>query len=655
MRRMILVGLALAVLVAGGAAPAPKAEKPPYPLYPEHFEAVKAVIAGKGDLKATMEAINESLAGLLIPNATIAPAPGTAQPDTAAKPAAGTAAPTPPAPAPAAATPKPTTTPKPAATTPAPKSSAAAKAQKPAQLRELLTLARAVFLFPKAKDRDMALWVLGRQPLCSRFLQAFDTGDDLDGALEVLKTLRDYNPALFDKQYEFCIAYAVVWDQFRGHWWVDKASPMETGTMMATYKFYAENEKLMKIPPSQLPFELAVYVVGTRLTAGERAWGLKYGRVMPSPDALYKSVPWTKVLSPAHGQGLDMPYTLMNMQKVGGVCMEQAYFTESVMRLFCVPAIYTQGRGKAADSGHAWVGSLVTGPKVEWDFSCGRYRDNHYYKGEVQDPTNGRYMITDSIVKMSAALLKAGSIEKIEEGNYYLEAAHWVNKCVLDGVMVGKDTKNDVVQNLLAKSLEASPYNGITWLYLGQLAADKKMNVKEAGFWVDKLFEYTLKDFPDFTVDALERYLECVTDQKQKAAILAKVYALLKPTRPDLAADIKVAEGDIWVAQGDAKNAIMAYLYPMVNFSQDLHVLEKAKERMNTIDQKISDPKKLEPAYVDILKQIAAIRKPDAATIEARDIIAAKLAELRGRTEAEKPKRPGATTTRTTPAPTPTK
>jgi len=377
--------------------------------------------------------------------------------------------------------------------------------------------------------------------------------------------------------------------------------------------------------------------VGTRLTAEERTWVLSKISPNTSADGLYTSVPWTQTLSPAHDKGAGTPYTLANIQKMGGVCMEQAYFTETVLRLYGTPAVYTHGRGSTSDSGHAWVGYLRLAPRVEWDFSVGRYREHHYYKGEVQDPTDSRRALTDSLVKMTGALLKAGSIDKIEEGNYYLDAAHWAYKGMPESALEGKNiTRADLVRNLLTRSLEASPYNGTTWLYLAELAGEKQMSTKDAAFWVDKLFAYTVKDFPDFTVDGLERFLGCITDNKQKATILAKVYDILKTSRPDLASDIKVAEGDLWLELGDLKNAIVAYLYPMVNFSEDMHVLEKAKERLNSLDKKVGDSTKLEPAYLDILKTLANVRKPDSVTLEARDIICGKLADLcaaRGDTE----------------------
>jgi len=490
------------------------------------------------------------------------------------------------------------------------------KGEKGKIVTDLLCLRKAAGLFAGVKNRDMALYLCNDLSKCGRFIHAIDKRDDVNKALDILSALQNINKQYFEKWFEFCVAYSVVWDKFRGHWWVDRREKMEENTMENTYRFYIKHERILRFNPSNLPFELAVFVVGTRLSTQEREWIIKnYNKSSIAPGNVYRGVPWTQKLSPAHRKGKGIPYTLMNIKKLGGVCMEQAYFTENVLRIFCVPAIYTRGRGQRG--GHAWVGALMAGSRnIEWNFSFGRYRYDHYFKGEVNDPTDMRHRLTDSVVKMtSAAMMQTRSITKLEDSYWYLDAAEWAGEH-LPGASGSGKKRSETVKDYLVASLQSNPYNGRTWVFLSELASEKKMDTKTGIFWTNKLFNITIKEFPDFTVDCLDNFLQCVEDKEFKTGILSKTYTILRKNRADLASDIKLQEGDLWIEQGKIAQGLLAYVYPLVNFSKDTHVLDRAKEKINDVDKKV-DAEKLEEGYVTLINSIGRMRSK---TKEARDI-----------------------------------
>jgi hypothetical protein len=579
MHRTLVAVLLVITLTASAGAGAE--EKSPYPLYPQFYAQIRHAIAEGKPAGEIVEAIDKVLDEAV----TLPVRKG------------------------------------PATTKPANPITAANQAR---HLEQLLCLRNAAVTFAKASDREMAVYLLDRPQFCSRFLHALHEWDNLNGAMKVLAQLKDLDAKRFDKWSEFCIAYSVVWDDFHGHQWVP--SKIEDGTMLANYKHYVSHEKQLLINPSQLPFELGIYVVGTRLSAGERDWiDQNYTNVRFDPGTLYRTVPWTKKLSPAHGTGEGIDYTLANIRKYGGVCMEQAYYAENILRTYGLPATYTAGRG--GRGGHAWVGALMLTPRPHWDFTFGRYEYDHYYKGEVQNPTCERLATPDSVVAMTAALLQAGSIDKIEEGYYYCDAALWVLSNYPSDTEEGKKKVADLSRGLLEKSLKASPYNTKTWLFLSELAGKGLMDQKTAQFWAGKLFDLTVNDFPDFCIDCMERFLECMKDPREKAGIYAKMYQIIGKARPDLAADIKVKEGDIWLEQKDVNKALESYLYPLVNFSKDQHVLEAAQERVEQLNGKADDTD-LEKAYVQVLKSIGAMKQTSEEIGKIRKTIAGNLAAL---------------------------
>jgi cell division protein ZapA (FtsZ GTPase activity inhibitor) len=196
-------------------------------------------------------------------------------------------------------------------------------------------------------------------------------------------------------------------------------------------------------------------------------------------------------------------------------------------------------------------------------------------------------------------------------------------------------TRNRLEQDLLVSSLQANPYNDKTWMHLAKMASEKKMKTEAGIFWINQLLNLTVKKFPDFTVECLSFFLQCVDDKKFKAMILSKVYNMLRRSRADLACDIKLYEGDLWREEGEIAKAVLAYAYPLVNFSQDTHVLDIAKKKIAAIDKEI-DAEKLETAYVDLIKSITSMKNKTKEIREIRDLVLAKLVALYEKKKDEK-------------------
>ena len=88
--------------------------------------------------------------------------------------------------------------------------------------------------------------------------------------------------------------------------------------MVGLYNYHFDNARRMIIKPYNLPLELSIYVVYSRAMPAECKWVLKnYGQKLDAYE-VYRGVPWTQALSPVHGTGGNMDYTLMNVKKVGG-------------------------------------------------------------------------------------------------------------------------------------------------------------------------------------------------------------------------------------------------------------------------------------------------------------------------------------------------
>ncbi|MFH2001181.1 MAG: hypothetical protein ABIK28_15980, partial [Planctomycetota bacterium] len=469
--------------------------------------------------------------------------------------------------------------------------------------RALLTLRKAapIFAWSQGKNRETAFMLFKNPGWLTRFVHNVDAGDDPNRSLEVLQALYEHDPRAFKEKFEFCLAYSVVWDAFPGHPWIPNCGQPEEDGLLKNYSFYLNNEKKMAIRPGTLPCELNVFVVATGLTREERAWVLRqYDARTLIPSVLYDSVPWTFMnevtLSPAHGKGLDLAYTLENIKKIGGCCMDQAYFTENIVRLFGIPAVF------AVDGGHAFCGVFKkdADPGKAWDFDVGRFfnlpfftgrlvKDSRiYYQGMVADPTDLRNVMTEGDVRLIGAFYQeAGSIEKMEESDLYIESACWIDdrECkgeLTDELEAGK--WRELHQDLLQKALTLNGYNRDAWQHLSRTASEIGMTEKETWYWIQKAEELLLHDYPGFYLSLLEGLAPDINSQARRDAIFEAVRKTLGQEHPHLSCYLKAVEGKVWLRRGELEKGIACFLFPLEEYEKNDRILSTALLHLESID-----------------------------------------------------------------------
>ena len=78
------------------------------------------------------------------------------------------------------------------------------------------------------------------------------------------------------------------------------------------------------------------------------------------------------------------PYSLAQIRKRGGICVDQAYYSAMTGKAFGIPTLFFSGLGK--DGGHAWSGFLKG--KDDWVLNVGRSGAMNCATGEALDPQN---------------------------------------------------------------------------------------------------------------------------------------------------------------------------------------------------------------------------------------------------------------------------
>jgi len=222
-------------------------------------------------------------------------------------------------------------------------------------------------------------------------LQALHPGDDAPKALEILLRLQVAAPADLEEHAALGAAFAVVHDQPFPKTWphhqVDRGKVPE-GDLDPVARFSdlvaAHRAGRLEHDPRLLRTEELKFAVDTRVALEELAWARKEVKFSTGKFARsYQSVAYDyrraeqQVFGWPHGS-----YRLQDILRLGGICVDQAYYAATAGKAKGIPTLYFSGQG--ADGGHAWFGYMEKPGK--WEMDCGRYESQNYPVGEALDP-----------------------------------------------------------------------------------------------------------------------------------------------------------------------------------------------------------------------------------------------------------------------------
>jgi tetratricopeptide (TPR) repeat protein len=250
---------------------------------------------------------------------------------------------------------------------------------------------------PIAERLDGALlrsWI--EDPAFSEmFLTALSVDDYLPGVLWNLQEIALAEPEDFKRYPSLALAIALVYDiRLPDNWPHHQVSPSSVpkaevspaalfAQWVAADKDHSLLTKLQELPPGKLKF-----VVDAPLSESEFTWARKNARFPRSNfDRAFSSIEYDfDRLKTEQYTWPGGDYSLEEIQKRGGICVDQAYFAMVAGKARGLPTLYFRGQG--ADGGHAWFGYLKSADR--WEMDAGRYENQNYAMGEALDPQNWR-------------------------------------------------------------------------------------------------------------------------------------------------------------------------------------------------------------------------------------------------------------------------
>lgn len=251
---------------------------------------------------------------------------------------------------------------------------------------------------------DLAAEITGDPARMSELLGLLSPMDFTPAVFQNLRRLHSHNAENFRNYPSLAFALAVVFDQLPPPNWphhqVSRASlPEDKQTIEERFDFWVASHtgKKLAADPQRLGADQLKFVVDALVPAGELQYAqdrLRFART--GFEKAYSSIRYTqdRIKQQQYSWPEDLPYTLAQIQKTGGICVDQAYFAMIAGKAKGIPTLYFTGQG--ADGGHAWFGFLRN--DTQWNMDAGRYENQNYAVGAALDPQTWE-RITDHELK----------------------------------------------------------------------------------------------------------------------------------------------------------------------------------------------------------------------------------------------------------------
>lgn len=338
------------------------------------------------------------------------------------------------------------------------------------------------------------------------------------------------------------------------------------------------------------PPEVMVHIVSTPVSLDELNWALKNYRGNRQVGKLYSTIVYDtgafkygrekKVMSQPGG------YTLMNIRKVGGVCVEQAYFASNVARAIGVPAVSVSARG--SDVGHAWVGYLkgVGSNRWEWDFDEGRYKEYQGLRGDVTDPQTGQ-TIADGYVGATAGLIspkvdRANAIAMLDAAER-LAAIEVARSLYPPTLSAGEPQPEGAARPLgfesqlalIEAGLRACPPMRRGWDQIAQMAENGRLNPEQINLWSERAYDLCGDDHPDFAFLTLAPMIRAIRPYEAQDSRWDWLHGRYN-RRKDLAAAARFEQGRMWEQAGNQAKAWEMYTQCIERYPNDGQIIVEA-------------------------------------------------------------------------------
>ncbi len=379
-------------------------------------------------------------------------------------------------------------------------------------------------------EPDTISWVLNDDALSTCFFETLSDKDHVPTAMKLLESFHQADPSHFPKYNALAVAMALVWDQppsRRPHLQVDESNlPPTKSSVLERYKFWIDSDErhlcdyeLFKLTPEHLKF-----VVDATATLDELRWAQTNVRFTKGNfGSAFSYINYD--LNRFNNGIYNWPggtYSLQEIKKRGGICVDQAYFAAMSGKANGIPTLYFEGQGRRG--GHAWFGYMKNMDR--WDMDCGRYQYDKYATGQATDHQTGEPISDHDIAFLAESF---HLLPNFKNSKRHFRQAQ----------LFQKQGNVDSALEALAPCISMAPLNLDAWNLKTELL-EEKHDDKALSNHLNAMAQQFLR-YPDIKTECQTKLAELARDKgdaKAAAALDAQVIRENRNKRHDLSAEV---------------------------------------------------------------------------------------------------------------------
>ena len=451
---------------------------------------------------------------------------------------------------------------------------------------DIIYVLRACRYFPLADGLDdgekLVAWLAKHHDVSRLLFRAMDDGVDPEQSLKNFQTLLGASEKAVAEYPDLAVAFATSAPL--------RHNPPQPNpcSMPEAFRWYTDGGRRFRHDLKTMPYEALRFLANTRLSLAERQWAMKAYARHAAPAGEFSRIrydparPWRSKDQPAPGPA----YTLVNLRRDGGACIDQAYYAAEICKALGIPAARVIGAGTAG-GGAAWVAQLRVasrGDKAAWDAAAGRHKEHLNLAGHVQDPA-GR-LAPDAMLAPAAAAVgltarrrdhaaavaalarivfdrQASAPADTMEALRQLAGLH--NQRHADAPRVGAEgfrAVNEVgmktVSDLIEQALGHNPACRQAWDLAAELNEGKHLPAGGLDRLIEILLTRTAREFPGLALAVLVRIADTTADEPQREKLYQRGMKAFA-ARPYIQGRLAIALGDEYRRQGRKKDALRTY------------------------------------------------------------------------------------------------
>ncbi len=431
-----------------------------------------------------------------------------------------------------------------------------------------------------ADERDSLLAFLRANPqLAANMAFLFQPADeDAAEVYSALSQLRKVREEQLEKNATLTAAMCVVHDRMAAR---SATAGAPTASPLELFDYYTRNERQFPLRPlADVPPELLVYVVDVKAGIDELAWAAERLGDIPL-DGLFQRLllaprPPFVVPPPPPVAASTGPQRFEDILKTGGSDQERAYLVSVVGKAIGIPNVSVTLEVEKLS--YSWVGFLDTrGRRAWWNFDIARLVIPpmlYEVGGEIMNPQTNR-KITIQTLSLLAGLLtlnpedKQAAIAMVDGVQRLVELetlGEEFNPPPLDESRTSRrpprPRQTDIKGQLDLLQMAVDVSNGLyapAWKTVSELARAGKLDGVQIRRWVELVNRTCGREYSDFTLELVRQMVATVPEVEGQNELWEITFHTFQTVRPDLAADVRISQGEMWEKAGDYTQALECY------------------------------------------------------------------------------------------------